>query len=623
MLTHANRNSQRLKQSRRRESALLKKFNSDRQESILAVFQSLFADFVNLNEDYRNVDSARDFKTIKTRLEHEGLGLLTVTLPSLLADLFCYIEGGAPLYTGFKLARGAEYPTFLGRLFKRVYESDDAQSFQMIYQICVVFKKLRGPFKESVLRKETRKFVDTDNEVGFIDFTAEPLQPILNNARKLIETVFQDVEFSPGDLKPRPGPGATNTPVDKHLRFRPHVVYTHLDEEFDYLEWFHAHSWDPVKDALRYMNLPRTEEAVSRFKFVPKYLGKPRGICIEENEMQFFQQAIKAFMYDHLESHPATRGRINFRSQDVNRNLALDSSITNDMITIDMSSASDRVARELVYRLFWNTPLLHLLDTVSTRLIKLPDGTVHKTHKFAPMGSGVCFPIMAIVHWALIRSIIKLSAISDSSKKSRQTYVYGDDIILPSEAAQAVYDYLPLFGMKLNTDKSFRYGLFRESCGIHAYNGVNVTPVYVNDVTTQDQDKSNTSVLLSLIAKESQFYKIGFHETSRCIQSLVHKHFWLLPTVGSGTSVLGFIRDGASSLRSVVPYARKVRYNADLQTRELSLQVVVPRKGPIADLGDGDGYLRKLLTNADEASIMPGSVEELQVRRQWILESSV
>lgn len=628
-IANAVHNSQRNKQSRTRESDIFKEYHSDRKESILSVFQSLLSDFVNLNDDYRDVDSARDFKTIKTRFENEGLGFLSVTLPNLMSDLFDYVEGRRPSYAGFKIKAGAEYPVLMNRLFKGVYESSDAMAFRSIYQICVAFKKLRGPFKQSVLRDQISDFVQTDMEIGFIDFNAEPLQPILNNAKKLIETIFKDVEFSQGDLKPRPGPGATNKPVEKHLRFRPHTVYTYLDEEFDFLESFYTHSWDPVEDARRYMQLPVTDEAESRFKFVEKYLGKPRGICIEENEMQFFQQAIKRFMYDHIEFHPATRGRVNFTDQGVNRSLAQNASVDNSMSTIDMSAASDRVARELVYRLFWDTKLFHPLDTVSTRLIKLPDGKLHRTHKFAPMGSGVCFPVMAIVHWALVRSIIKLSALTDSSKLARQTYVYGDDIIIPSEATEAVYTYLPMFGMKLNTDKSFSNGLFRESCGIHSYNGVDVTPVYVNTITTTNQAKEDTSCLLSLIAKEDLFFQRGLQKTSQCIQNLVHKHYWLLPTVGRDSAVLGWKRDGRTDLKRLIPYARKVRVAPNLnaeepwyQTRELSLQMVVARKSPAVSLASGDGYLRKLLTYADEAQTMPGSVEELQVRRRWLNESA-
>lgn len=615
------------------------------------LFSALLSDFVNLNPSYRSVDSARDLATIHRRLDNEGLGFLSKTLPSLMASLFLKIEGGVPDYSGFHTRCGI--PVFLNRLFHQVIEDgeDKEVSFSQIYQICTVFKKLRGPFKESVLVEEFNKFIETDQQIGFIDYNSDPLKPIIDNARKLIEAVLKDVELTPGVLKPRPGPGATNTPVDKHLRFLPHVVYTELDETFDYLENFYFHSWDPVEDARRYMGLPHADEAISRHKFIQKYLGKPRGICIEENEMQFFQQALKRLLYKVIESHPATRGRVNFTSQLVNRDLAFESSLTRRKVTIDMSEASNRVARELVTRLTWGTSLFHQLDAVSTRLLLTPNDTIYKTHMFAPMGSGVCFPVMALVHWALIRSIIKLSSIADSEKLSKEVYVYGDDIIVPVEAAKAVYDYLPLFGMKINKDKSFVHSFFRESCGIHAYNGVDVTPVYVNHVINKEVLPNNTTVLLSLVAKEYGFYSRSLFQTAKFIRESVQKTFWAMPFVGKDSPVLGFIRDGSTSARQIKSIARGVRYDQDTQQPAYSVQVVIPSFETEGELCEGSRYLRNRVSGpppaatsqwvwndldqfkTDPKNFVPfrrelGSkvkmdVEHLSVRREWILESNL
>lgn len=612
----------RIARQSKRNASEIQKFYMDRRKSITDLFQSMLADFVNLNPLYRDVDMARDLKTITNRFKDEGLGLLSVTLPQLMQDLFCYIEGGTPSYDGWKKQTRAEYPAFLGRLFGEVYTKGQyaEMSFGQIYQICVAFKKLDGPYRESSLRKTLRSFVEVDECIGKIDFNSDVLKPIIADASKLIERLFESMSdrYLKGFFKPRPGPGATNTPVDKALRFRPHVLYEQLNEEFDYLQWFHYHSWDPIEDARQYMNLPVRGFAESRFKFVPKYLFKPRGICIEENEMQFFQQSIKGFLYLWIEEHPLTRGKVNFRQQSINRNHALAASVNGDFATIDMSDASDRVGRELVHRLFLRTALLEPLDAVSTRHIKLPDGKLHLAHKFAPMGSGVCFPVMALVHWALISSIIRLSSIPDSEKVSKQVYVYGDDIVLPTAACEAVFTYLPLFGMKLNKTKSFSQGLFRESCGIHAYGGVDVTPVYVNYVTHKYQEKSDTRVLLSLIAKESAFFKKGMTETSQCIQKLIRDVYGLLPLVGEASPLLGYKRSGRTNLCDVLRHSRRTRYNADHQTFVYSMQVVRPLIGQPLRMTEGEGYLRKLLTSADEASTFPGDVSDHVIRRQWI-----
>jgi hypothetical protein len=583
-------------------SSELYQYYKDNREFILGMFQSLFSDFVNLNPVYRDVDSARDLATLKRRFDNEGLGFISTALSRYMSDVFALIEGRSASFSGFKTIDGL--PIFLNRLVREVVEGNEYKevSFSQVYQTCVVFKKLRGPFDKAVLEEKFQDFLDVDAEVGFIDFNSQPIQPIMENARQLIETVFKDVELEGGTLKPRPGSGATNTPVELHMRFKPHVVYRELDEEFDYLESFYSHSWDPHADAWRYMHLPHVDEAVSRFKFIQKYLGKPRGICIEENEMQFFQQAMKRFLYHRLELHPATRGRINFHSQMVNRELALIASVDALMCTIDMSEASDRVARELVHRLLWSTPLFHQLDAVSTRLLLGPDDKIHKIHKFAPMGSGVCFPVMALIHWALIRSIIKLSSLADSEKLMKQVYVYGDDIIIPSTAAQAVYDYLPLFGMKINTDKSFVKSQFRESCGIHAYNGVDVTPVYANYVISNKTSAQDTTVLLSLVAKESAFYSRGYSETAKFIRESCHKSFWQLPDVEEDSPILGWKRDSVRTV-DVLKHARSIRYDRDLQTWEYSFQCVFPQFNEEKTMDESSAYLRNLLGGSPVLSL--------------------
>jgi len=624
------------------------------RDSFIAVIRALLTDFVNINPCYRSVDSARDLACFVKRLDHERLGFLSVTLPDLMSSLFSWTQGGNPSYNGWRKASRAEYPAFLGRLFFEVYNQGEnhEMAFSQIYQVCVLFKKLRGPYRKTVLRKNLLSFVEVDSSLGLIDFQSEPLKPILTNAQALIQSLFKDVELTPDMLLPRPGPGATNTPVDKHLRYVPHTVYTELDEMFDYLNTFYFHHWDPVEDARRYMCLPVKEEAESRYKQIPKYLGKPRGICIEENEMQFFQQALKRYLYKLLESHPATRGRINFTSQELNRNLALAASVTQEFATLDAQEASDRVARYLVHLLFLNTPIFHQLDAVSTRLIRLPNEQLLYANKFAPMGSGVCFPVMAVTFWALIRSIIKLSSIDDSEKLSKQVYVYGDDIIIPTQAVQAVYDYLPLFGMKLNVDKSFTRGLFRESCGIHAYNGVDVTPVYVNYVTKTSQDRSDTTVLLSLIAKESQFHERGLHNTSQCLQNLVRKHYWEVPLVGANSPVLGFKRDGVTDYEEVLRFSRSVKWDPDTQQPLYNIQTVVPEYKDEGLLVEGCRYVRNLvsgkrpgtiypqceddpwmpfrrdpkcfvLTSEDLGNSIPGDVEKLRVKRRWLLMSHI
>lgn len=601
-------------------------------EFLELVLHALLDDAYNLNSSYKLADCLRDKKTITNRLRHEGLSFACVTLPNLFNALTQHLETGKSSYAGFKLRPGFDgCPAFLSGLTVRIirHEDDDTVAFRMIYAICHAFKKLKGPYHPSVLRKEIRKFVDTDAELGKINFNSPSLSPIISRARSFINTLFKGVEVD--DLIPRPGPGATNTPTEHWMRYEPHTMYRQLEDQFPVDEWFYAHPWDVVLRAREYLALPKASYPTSRFKFVHKYRSKPRGICIEENETQWCQQALRGFLYNYIENHSMTRGRVYFTDQTCNQKLALASSADMLFATIDMSAASDRISRELVHRLFWDTDILDRLDAVSTRVITLPKGLHHSrtimVHKYAPMGSAVCFPIMAIVHFALIKAIVQLAAIENATEVSKHIYVYGDDIIIPRIAVQAVYDYLPLFGMKINVDKSFVKSYFRESCGVHAYKGKDVTPVYINYTLNPAHDRRDTTTLLSLIAKEYGYHSRGFRKTSQVIRERTCKVYGQLPYGKPDSRLLAWKRDGRCYKTSQKVSSRKQRYDTDTQTFHYHLKCIEPRyAGPRTFGVEGSrGLLRRYVTppKDQDAVTFMCSPEDFAIRWRWVPEHAL
>jgi len=610
---------------------------------VSGVYQNLFIDACNLQPSYGLADSTRDALTCLNRLKHEGLSFATKSLPIFWAGLTGYLENGVSDYPGFKLKRGCAYPLFLGGLTSRIYdhEDDDGQALMIIYQICSSFVKLKGPYPSSVLSKQLAKFVQTDHELGKYNPNSEAVRPIVERARAIVTKIFKDLDVAdPGLLRPRPGPGATNTPVEKHMRYEPHVLYTQLNDVFDYHEWFYTTPWEAVEQARTFLRLHKKAQKypTSRFKFVHKKVGKARGICIEENETQWFQQALKGALYNYIEKHPITAGRICFTDQSVNQKLALVSSVTRSHATIDMEDASDRVSRDLVMSLFRDLPdLLEMLDSCSTRFIKLPrelyKGPPMLVHKYAPMGSGLCFPVMAIVHFALIRAITTM-ATSVQKKDSEDIYVYGDDIIVPTSLIPAIYDWLPMFGMKLNFNKSFFRSHFRESCGVHAYKGVDITPVYFQYTLKSSTTRKDTTTLLSLVSKESALSKKGFEETASYVRKNATAAYGIIPYVGHSSPVLGWKRDGLTDLKQVLSCSKQVRYvktgdpyqlrnRSGYQEREYLVQVVVPSIDELPPMDRCEGYLRKLVTNAHEATKVDGSCEDLRIRTRWIPESAL
>lgn len=483
-------------------------------ESIKDILLSLLRQCTITFDAYSETDYLKDSSEVVTRLKNEGVSFATRTLPRLAEGLFEYLEYGCGNYQGFALV-ASKYPFFLKRLFRLVYKKHpNVDAIAMIYQFSVAFKKLKGPYRNEELSSQLREFIDVDKELSHIKY-GEAENLILDHARMFITELFSDVQEDPNifyeNVIPRPGPGATNTKRPHELRFKPAKIYKRVDEIFPVYDWFY-HSYNQMAwDIPHLRNLYKdvVDESTSRFKFVDKVVGKARGICIEENEVQFMQQGVKNFLYKWIETHPLTAGKINFSDQSINASLALKSSFSKEHATLDMKEASDRIPRNLVYELFKDVPILcDALMGLSTRIISFPiEFGIEpiNTFKYAPMGSGLCFPIMSLTHYALIKAILHLSMHSDDSIDD--IFVYGDDIIVKSETAQAVFDWLPRFGMKFNVKKSFVKSHFRESCGTHAYNGVDITPVYFKYTTVLSDAPT---VLQSLISNEYDLWKKGY-----------------------------------------------------------------------------------------------------------------
>jgi hypothetical protein len=356
----------------------------------------------------------------------------------------------------------------------------------------------------------------------------------------------------------------------------------------------------------------------SRFKFVPKTNKKPRGICIEENEVQWLQQGLRKALVERIENHPITKGMVNFTSQQINGALALDGSQTGRWATLDMSSASDRISRRLVSYLFGgNKSLLDMILACSTETIELPEvrgmNFVDELpiNKIAPMGSAICFPIMALTHFALIRAILEFSVVPQD--KITDVYVYGDDIIVHTECVQAIYDMLPLYGMKFNEEKSFSRSRFRESCGLHAYEGREVTPARFK-IARKNLRLSDVPGILRL---EEAFYNRGFRKTAEYLRIQVQRcavqHgievFYPVPT---NSSLFGFYRpDNEATLENFMkclegrPHEdtgnkRKPWYQCKLYT----VPVILDYKVESPPLDGEPGYLRWLVTQGEKAKFV-------------------
>lgn len=278
---------------------------------------------------------------------------------------------------------------------------------------------------------------------------------------------------------------------------------------------------------------------VSELRFVPKDITKSRSICMEPNSFMYFQQEVLRWLVQGMEKGEIRRF-VNLADQTQNRDAAIHGSIYQSSDTLDLSSASDSVHVELVRRTFPPEYLFYMLASRTSK-VRVPDREDPVTvFKFAPMGSAVCFPTQCILFTAaslyaymavqqgtttgesiyssadvtrFIRQHLHKtrSAWTPFTKRFEPPVVYGDDIICDTRVTSEVISTLTRLGFDVNTDKSFTGGqAFRESCGVFALQGEDVTPTMFR-LPFFRKGRWDAKIYASFIGGINQMRAAGYH----------------------------------------------------------------------------------------------------------------
>lgn len=168
--------------------------------------------------------------------------------------------------------------------------------------------------------------------------------------------------------------------------------------------------------------------------------------------------------------------------QPKHRQLAQKASLDGSLATIDLSDASNLVARalpELVLPSQW----YELVNSLRAPYVNI-DGRTVRLEMFSSMGNGFTFELETLLFQSLARTVCKLMGFRD---RLDEISVYGDDIIVPTEIAESVLAALTYFGFVPNKRKTFVTGPFRESCGGDFFDGVPVRAHYVKILPTEPQ----------------------------------------------------------------------------------------------------------------------------------------
>jgi hypothetical protein len=295
---------------------------------------------------------------------------------------------------------------------------------------------------------------------------------------------------------------------------------------------------------------------------VPKDGRGPRIICKESASLMFHELALMDLLYNHMNTHPLLKGRTNVLDQKINKELARIGSITGQYATLDLSEASDRVSValcKLIFPVEWFT-LLMAHRSPYCRV----QGRLHIFKKFAPMGSALCFPVETLVFWALASATVARQTGMSLIQASQSVTVHGDDTIVPTHCALKVAETFELCALKVNHEKSFLTGPFRESCGGDYFHGHDVTPVRWNHVCNRgDQGSIGSTFELA-----NNFYKKGWWATARAIREWLSESisgwepFWFTGSEyqPNGWGHFSYIAGGA-----VVSTSHKARNSKDNQ----------------------------------------------------------
>lgn len=556
----------------------MKSFVSDQLSLALTIYRDVCA------RCPADVSDLRDTKTIVSRVEHEGVSFLTITLPAFCKGFERALDEGyidpswrKTHFRGFPFH--GSIPAFLqgmiglvfdcetGRIYDENHNDNLLRSLAIdcVRQICLAFKKLELPCTPARVDAAIANFIEVERT--FNDFSVPTLDT--SEFLRVSACLWDNHVYRLRDsmLIPRHGPGATAERIAGNGKYAWRYWYDRLDQYFPLFENGYPASALDSKEVEEITFVPENEELPVRVTPVPKTLKGPRIIAIEPVCMQYAQQAIRSLLYQMIEEAPVTRGHINFRDQSVNQNLALIASSTGRLATIDLSDASDRVPRDLALEMFNGYPeFRELVDACRSRSALLPRGEIiSPLRKFASMGSALCFPVESMYFYTIcVAALLKASSLPVSYENcylvSRDIYVYGDDIIVPSRFAGIVSDYLQKYNCKVNASKSFWNGSFRESCGVDAYAGTQVTPVYIRQ--TRPRNKQQVKQLISWSATANLFYKKGMYETAELMHSVCEKILKVYPEVPENSAALGRIY----RINSVRP---KYRFNAKLHRREI------------------------------------------------------
>lgn len=562
-------------------------------------------------------DYIRNSRTFFRRFQNEGFSFLSKTIPSLGKALDRALSGKVAfsLPSTFKKYKKTCFPHFLGSALRRIFDETgyllDSPCYNTVAWLrsfCYYAYKIEVPFEEAEIQEFSRRFVETDSDIGNLPLCGDDSTVSVRNLMRALLSSLDDEQSTP-----QFGPGISSNckRTEKWNEFvPPSLMRMHFGRDFFLLNGEH---WLYELFVLYLFSYLRAFLGVnwnsfegycpSKILFVPKDSRGPRTICCEDSRLMYAQKSLQKSLYSQVERGGNFAGRVNFTDQTINQKLTFD----HNNATLDLKDASDRISLDLVIDVFPPKLLKSLLACRSSHY-SLPDGSIRVMEKFAPMGSALCFPIMALIAYSAVVAAISLNGGSLMHRQNR-VFVYGDDIIVPNEYAEISILALESIGLRVNRDKSFVDSRFRESCGQDTLDSSTVNPLrkkkaYNKLLRVKHKGRTayrdDANYLAHVVSLYNSSRRAGFTNHANFLEN----HIDSLATIPYGTTTSGYLCKHVSP-ELVRPYNQAAGYEFKGKLRAL---VIIDDNLEIKFKTNESRLRRMLLEGGGEKPLDPSTI---------------
>lgn len=519
-------------------------------KSLMLFLQSVLQDL----EDWCSTSTTRDLKTIASRVEDEGLSFLTITLANFGKDFQKSLDQGFVGHDQFLgFSRTGGLPRFLGGFLDRVFDrksgrlldEPDVVAIWAVRQLTLMFAKINLPCTPAREAAAISEYVECEKDVRVSDrrVSSDMLSHFARTADHVFGEVFRSVNMlvDAGDIIPKHGPGQTADRLVGNAKWDLSVWHGRLEDGLS-IDRALIPSWRHFEHLQRVNILEPGAEIPVKIVSVPKTQKTPRIIAMEPTCMMFVQQGLKDAITESIERDDILSSIVGWMDQTPNQRLAKHGSLHGHLATLDLSEASDRVSNQLVRALLTFHPqLAAAVDGSRSRKADVPGHGVIRLAKFASMGSALTFPIESMVFTTIVFMAIGTKLNRPVTRKlveqfSGSVRIYGDDIVVPTEFVHSVVTLLTAFGLKVNVNKSFWTGKFRESCGKDYYDGHDVSVARVRSMIPTR--RTDVGEIIASVSLRNQLYKLGMWKSARHLDNVLGRLI-PFPTVTEESPALG------------------------------------------------------------------------------------